>query len=112
MRILIIALSIILLGMAHSQSQELPYPTDADTADAKAGEFIVNSGALGDYKADFGILIVLMRIRGFALQNMEVDPPGRRGRLASETAARRSCCPLASQSSNRTPEGSSRSLEW
>ena len=38
------------------QAQTLPYPTDISKA--KAGDIVMNSGSLGDYKADFGILVV------------------------------------------------------
>jgi len=39
-----------------SQAQTLPYP--ADISKAKVGDIVINSGSLGDYKADFGILVV------------------------------------------------------
>jgi pimeloyl-ACP methyl ester carboxylesterase len=55
--LLLIALTCSIYPMV-SQAQTLPYPKDAEMVNTKAGDMIVNSGRLGDYEADFGILIV------------------------------------------------------
>ncbi|MFC1715494.1 alpha/beta fold hydrolase [Candidatus Poribacteria bacterium] len=56
MRISIITVCIALLSAGHLQA--LPYPAVVDIENAKAGDLATRTGLLGDYKADFGTLLV------------------------------------------------------
>ena len=56
LKISIIAVCIALLSAGHLHA--LPYPAVVDMANAKAGDLVTKTGLLGDYKADFGTLLV------------------------------------------------------
>ncbi|MBG0860429.1 MAG: alpha/beta fold hydrolase [Bacteroidales bacterium] len=53
----VIILTIVFIGHV-TMAQDHPFPTKEQLTGVKAGDVILNSGFLGDYKTDFGTLIV------------------------------------------------------